>query len=257
VFGLGTKTTLIDGNGTDVLDFSRATADVTLDLGKSGGQTQKIFADNPITLGLKGTFENVIGSARADTVKGNSSANKIWGGASNDTIYGGSGNDTLYGEGGDDSLFGDAGNDILIGGEGNDSLTGGAGNDTLVGGPASGDGRDILFGGSGQDTLHGGGGDDLLFGGYSAYHNETTGAPDLAALNAIMAEWKSTTHSYTDRVKYLLDGGGLNKKYKLTGKLLSDSAVDSLYGEGGLDWFLAHAEDQTSDLDLLETKTSL
>ncbi len=57
---------------------------------------------------------------------------------------------------------------------------------------------------------------------------------DLAALNAIMAEWKSTD-SYADRVKYLLDGGGLNKKYKLSGKLLSDSAADSLWGEGKQD----------------------
>jgi hypothetical protein len=72
-----------------------------------------------------------------------------------------------------------------------------------------------------------------------------------------MAEWKSA-HSYAERVTYLLDGGGLNKKYKLRGKLPSDSAADSLFGEGEQDWFLAHDDDLTPDLDpLTETRTSL
>jgi len=158
--------------------------------------------------------------------------------------------ENVFGGGGDDMLIGNALDNVLNGGAGNDILLGGGGNDTLVGGPASGDGRDILFGGSGQDALHGGGADDLLFGGISAYHNETKGKVDLAALNAIMAKWKSL-HSYADRVTCLLDGGGLNRKYKLRGKLLADSAIDTLYGEGEQDWFLIHAEDLTPDLDPL------
>jgi Ca2+-binding RTX toxin-like protein len=165
--------------------------------------------------------------------------------------------ENVIGGGGNDLLIGNALENVLNGGVGNDILLGGAGNDTLVGGPASGDGRDILFGGSGLDALRGGGSEDLLFGGISAFHNETKGTADLAALNAIMAEWKSA-HSYAERVTYLLDGGGLNKKYKLRGKLPSDSAADSLFGEGEQDWFLAHDDDLTPDLDpLTETRTSL
>jgi Ca2+-binding RTX toxin-like protein len=146
---------------------------------------------------------------------------------------------------------------VLTGHSGSDILLGGAGADTLSGGPSSGDDRDVLLGGSGADMLRGGTGDDLLFGGVSVYHNEKTGLPDLAALSAIMAKWKSS-HSYSERWGHLLDGGGLNKKYKLRGKLPSDSAADSLFGEGEQDWFLAHDDDLTPDLDpLTETRTSL
>src|SRR3990167_4403293 len=60
VFGLGTKTILVDANGTDVLDFSQATVGVNIDLSKSSGQAQMVFAPgNTNTLALKGTFENV------------------------------------------------------------------------------------------------------------------------------------------------------------------------------------------------------
>jgi Ca2+-binding RTX toxin-like protein len=218
---LGTDTVIeLPSGGTDTLDLSStATVGVTVNLAKKGIQTA---VPKKLTLSLSAgnVIENVIGG------------------------------------GGDDVLVGNALDNVLSGGAGNDILLGGAGKDTLVGGPLSGDGRDIFFGGSGEDTLHGGGGDDLLFGGISTFHNEKTGAPDLAALNAIMAEWKSTAHSYPDRVKYLLDGGGLNKKYKLTGKLLSDSATDTMWGEGEQDWFLVHPEDLTSDLAPLETTTT-
>ncbi|MBU6228327.1 MAG: calcium-binding protein [Cyanobacteria bacterium REEB459] len=74
-------------------------------------------------------FENVIGSAFADTITGNGAANLLDGGAGNDTLNGGDGNDTLMGGTGNDILTGGTGNDLLIGGGGNDILTGGAGND--------------------------------------------------------------------------------------------------------------------------------
>jgi len=74
-------------------------------------------------------FENVIGSAFADTITGDAGANFLDGGAGNDTINGGDGNDTLMGGGGNDILTGGNGNDLLMGGGGNDILTGGAGND--------------------------------------------------------------------------------------------------------------------------------
>lgn len=59
-------------------------------------------------------FENLTGSAYADTLSGNSGANVLNGGAGNDTLVGGSGDDRL------------------IGGAGTDNLTGGTGADTYV-----------------------------------------------------------------------------------------------------------------------------
>jgi Ca2+-binding RTX toxin-like protein len=217
---LGTDTvTELPGGGTDTLDFSAATVGVTVNLATKG--KQKAVPNNLVLILSAGNaVENVLGGS------------------------------------GDDVLIGNALGNTLNGGLGNDILLGGAGNDTLVGGPANGDGQDILFGGSGQDALHGAGGQDLLFGGNTAYHKEKTGAADLAALKAIMAEWKST-HSYEDRVTNLLNGGGLNKKYKLKGKVLADSAADELWGEGEQDWFLVHTEDSTPDFDPAETKTAL
>jgi Ca2+-binding RTX toxin-like protein len=447
VSDLSTTTKLVDGRGTDLLDFSQAAAGVTVDLGKASGQAQTVFSGNGGILALKGAIENVIGTDAADWIKGNSAKNNIEGRGGNDSLYGSSGDDTLWGENGDDSLNGDAGKDILVGGADNDVLSGGAGNDTytfdadlnlgsdtliglsrdgsdtldfsstttvgvalnlsqaglqtvvpgnlllalsagnvvenaiggdgddvlignalpnvlnggpgndtyrfdpgrasgtdtviespnggtdtldfsdstvgmtvnlattgrqtvvrgklvlilsannvvenvfggsgddvlignalanvlkggpgndvllggagddtLEGGLAGSDGRDILFGGSGQDTLRGRSGDDLLFGGNSLYVNETKGTADLTALKAIMAEWKSA-HSYLDRVNRVFDGGGLNKKYKLRGKLIADSAADTLWGEGEQDWFLVHGEDLTPDLNpFTETKTQL
>src|SRR5262249_5397177 len=81
-------------------------------------------------------------------------------------------------------LFGDDGNDTLdaSGRSANNVLEGGAGNDTLRGGS----GRDLLVGGLGADVLHSGDGDDILIGGTTDYDG------NLAALNAVMAEWGRT-----------------------------------------------------------------
>ncbi len=219
---LGTDTVLeVPGGGTDTLDFSTtATVGVTVNLATTGTQT---VVSKKLTLSLSAgnVIENVIGGRGADVLIGNALDN------------------------------------VLHGGSGNDILLGGAGDDILLGGPASDDGRDVLFGGSGSDTLRGGGFDDLLFGGNSTYHNETQGTADRVALNAILAEWTST-HAYSDRLRYVFAGGGLNKTFKLDGKLLSDSAADTLFGNDEQDWLLVHDEDLTPDLDpLLETKTAL
>jgi hypothetical protein len=68
VAGVSTKTIFVDSKGTDLLDFSnsQATVGVTIDLSKSSGTAQKIFAPiNTNNLALKGTFENAIGTPLA------------------------------------------------------------------------------------------------------------------------------------------------------------------------------------------------
>jgi Ca2+-binding RTX toxin-like protein len=134
-------------------------------------------------------------------------------------------------------LFGDDDNDTLNtqGSTANNVLVGGAGNDTLQ----AGSGRDLLIGGTGADVLHGDGGDDILIGGTTDYDS------NLTALNAIMAEWGRTDADYATRVKHLSGAlsGGLNGSTLLKagtgGTVHDDAAIDTLFGEGGSDWFFA------------------
>jgi Ca2+-binding RTX toxin-like protein len=96
--GLGNDT-LNGGAGVDTVSYSKATAGVTVDLSLATSQ-------NTVSAGsdLLSNFENIFGSAFADTLKGNSGANVITGGSGNDVINGGAGNDTLYGGLGADSF---------------------------------------------------------------------------------------------------------------------------------------------------------
>jgi uncharacterized delta-60 repeat protein len=169
-------------------------------------------------------------------------------------LIAGTGNDTLNAAAfcGAVTLIGGSGNDTLMGGKGPSVLIGGGGNDTLIGGR----GRALLIGGSGQSTLVGGPGSDLLIGGTTAYYNESTGVADWASLNAIMAEWTSTTTSYADRINHLLNGGGLNRSAVLNTTTCSDNGkADTLTGGAGRDWFLVGALDQVTDLNNGGTET--
>jgi Ca2+-binding RTX toxin-like protein len=257
ISGLGTKTIINDSKGADLLDFSQATAGVTIDLGRSGGQAQKIFAptDNH-TLALKATFENVIGTAYADLIRGNSLANRIEARGGNDTLYGGSGSDSLFGGDGNDWLYGDAGNDSLYGELGNNVLLGGAGNDQLdVAAGAEGvlTGRNLLIGGTGRDTLQGGSGEEILIGSTTKYDSKPR------ALAAIMDEWTSDT-PFLLRQTHLTDGITVPDDSRLglirlvrkdrthpRGTVLDDNATDQLFGGPGDDWFFAFGSEVPSD----------
>jgi uncharacterized delta-60 repeat protein len=136
------------------------------------------------------------------------------------------------------ALFGGDGNDTLDarGSAADDILVGGAGSDLLYGGTA----RNLLIGGAGTDTLKGGGGDDILIGGATLFDS------NLAALNAIMAEWGRTDLSYETRLAQL-DGAapaGANDPYVLNAaSVQDDGASDELAGGGGRDWYFASASD--------------
>ncbi len=135
---------------------------------------------------------------------------------------------------------------IIIGGSGADTLrafagvssvlVGNAGNDVLTGSTA----RDILIGGGGSDTLRGGGDQDILIGGSTTHDT----AP--FALAHLRAEWTST-RTYHERIGNLqgtaTTGTPMNNETYLrntpTDTLLDDNAVDTLYGEDELDWFIA------------------
>jgi hypothetical protein len=98
-------------------------------------------------------------------------------------------------------LFCDGGNDILdvSGSSANNVLVAGNGMSTLIGGA----GRDILIGGP-QSTFRNGKGDDLIIKGVTPFNN------DIAALDALMAEWGRAGSDDGTRIKHLIHGGGLN-----------------------------------------------
>ena len=90
---------MFGGAGVDTLSYVSSTSAVTVNLSTSiasGGD-----AASDVFFG----FENIMGSANADTLTGDSNANRIDGGA---------GNDELRGLGGNDTILGGSGTDVVI-----------------------------------------------------------------------------------------------------------------------------------------------
>jgi len=115
------------GASNDTLSYANSSAAVTVDIQANNASGGDAAGDT-----ISG-FENLIGSANADSLTGSIAANIITGGAGADSINGGGGADTL--DGGLD-------NDTLIGGNGADTLTGGLGNDRFQW--LDGDGTDTI-----------------------------------------------------------------------------------------------------------------
>ena len=131
--GLAGADILTGGTNTaagDTVTYANSKVGVTVNLAVTTAQGGAGDAAGDVLSG----FENVTGSAFADTLTGDGSANVLTGGV---------GADTLSGAGGNDTLVGGAGDDTLNGGAGNDTLTGGAGADTFVY-AASGNGSDEI-----------------------------------------------------------------------------------------------------------------
>ncbi|MDQ3592736.1 MAG: hypothetical protein M3386_07545 [Actinomycetota bacterium] len=107
--------------GTDRLEFTGATAGVSVDLatGSASGQGSDTVA----------TTENVTGTGFRDILRGDALANRL---------VGAGGNDDLYGRDANDTLAGGSGNDVLRGQNGNDALNGGLGTDTCIQGTGTG-----------------------------------------------------------------------------------------------------------------------
>ena len=79
---------------------------------------------------------------------------------------------------------------------------------------------------------------DILIAGSTA-HDE-----DDAALQAILDEWTSG-NSYNARVSNIRNGGGQNGAFVFNNTtVFDDGAVDTLIGDGGLDWFWIGTNDK-------------
>jgi Ca2+-binding RTX toxin-like protein len=112
------------GRGSDTASYAGSAAAVTLSLATgaaSGGDAQ---GDTLVS------FENLEGSAFADTLTGDANDNALLGGTGDDVLDAGGGADLLRGDAGADQLSGGDGDDTLIGGGGNDIIAGGSGGDT-------------------------------------------------------------------------------------------------------------------------------
>jgi Ca2+-binding RTX toxin-like protein len=146
--GVGADT--LDGRGgIDTASYAHSAAAVTVSFATgltSGGDAQGDTLTN---------FENLRGSAFADTLVGDTGSNTFEGGAGADALYGGAGSDTAsYAHSG-------AGVQVELGGIG---IGGDAAGDTLnsIENLIGSDHDDILKAGHSSSTLSGGAGDDIL-----------------------------------------------------------------------------------------------
>jgi Ca2+-binding RTX toxin-like protein len=143
----------------------------------------------------------------------------------------------------------------VTGSIGNDLIVGDANPNILIGGT----GRNLIIGGAGADTLSevaANTGDNLLIGGTTDFDK------NLAALNAVFAEWTRTDLGFNDRVSDLLNGTngqGATPLNSVNGQLVllnnatvhADNAADTLTGGGkgtsgtgtGRNWFFVDADD--------------
>jgi hypothetical protein len=156
----------------------------------------------------------------------------------------------------------------FVGISGIQDVTGGIGNSLLVGDAApnilvGGTGRNVIIGGAGADTLDASGatGDNILIGGTTDFDS------NLAALNAIFAEWTRTDLSFRDRFSDLTTGtNGQNATplNQVNGQLMlltsstvhADSSPDQLIGSNLTDpatgqrvhnWFFVDADDTVAN----------
>ncbi|HEY8191482.1 MAG TPA: M10 family metallopeptidase, partial [Alphaproteobacteria bacterium] len=95
--------TVWDAGGTDTLDGSAVTTNMTINLNEGTHSSVGLTQNIAIAFGVE--MENAIGGSGNDTFTGNALANNIQGGGGNDTIYGSVGNDTLDGGTGTDTLI--------------------------------------------------------------------------------------------------------------------------------------------------------
>jgi Ca2+-binding RTX toxin-like protein len=201
----------LGGLGTDLVDYSARTANLSLTLALSSAPDANDGATGERD-DLTQSVENLTGGSGNDVLKGNAVSNVLRGGAGNDELWGGPGGTCTADV---DQLFGDAGDDTFEMGAASDcgdDVTGGAGKDvatyhdranalTVSRDDAANDGEtnerdnvradvEVLVGGQGADTLTGGtasvrilgcGGNDVITG--SSANDELSGGPGDDVLN--------------------------------------------------------------------------
>ena len=197
--------TIVDSAGANSLDFTGATAGITLSLAKNAGESQTI-APWTKTLSINGTIANLTGTSYADTLTG---------GFAETTIIRGMG-----------------GNDILRGGAYDNILLGGAGNNVLRGGR----GKNLLIAGEGLTKLIGGHGDSIMVSGTTDYDSND------AALMSILDEGiVPEYHSWvlTDTI-----GTTPATQLHMGTTVKSHNAANRVYASFGYSWIMLGQRDR-------------
>jgi serralysin len=219
------------GAGIDTLDVSGHTATT---LGFSINLQTGSYDFVPTAFGPFSVVgvENVLGSARADTIVGANLANRLEGNAGNDVLQGNGGNDTLQGGEGNDTLQGGEGNDVVEGGGGSDDERGGNGDDRFVFNVGFGYPNSVT-GGAGRDTFDFRG----IGGGYSgaaividlvAGYSDVDGTMRLAELENVLGSDSAETIRGSGAANQLLGFGGNDT-------IVGGSGNDTLNGGSGND----------------------
>ena len=207
--GGGGDDVLDGGGGVNTLTFVSATQGVTVSLALQGTPQNTGVGTDTLT-----NFQNLIGSAFADTLTGDANNNVIDGGGGNDVLDGGGGINTvsfasatqgvtvslalqgtaqttgvgtdtltnfqnLTGSAFADHLTGDANNNVISGGGGDDVLTGGGGADTFVFAPGAGNSVITDFSAA-QDTI-----DLSAFGNFQSMA-DVMGAASTSGSNTVI-----------------------------------------------------------------------
>lgn len=218
------------GSGSNTLDFSAYTADISVDLG----------------ITIPTTDTNLF--AHAETRTGQT----LIGGLSNmQNAIGGSGNDRIWGNSAANLLDGGAGDDELFGRDGEDTLVGGAGNDLLQGGfdmaqmellnPAT---LVAIFGEAIQEAITNGTLDQALAGDQDTA--SYAGATSAVSVDLSLTSAQETGGAGNDTLQGVqnLVGSGFNDVLRgnLLGNTLSGAAGnDTLYGMQGSDILIGGA----------------
>jgi len=149
------------------------------------------------------------------------------GGTVNAIVFGGSGNGSTLSATG-------SGNSVLIGGSGKTTLT------------DSSTGSNILIGGPAVDTLTGNGNDILISG---SIDNDSDTTANIAALDAILAEW-SSSDSYSMRISKIMNGVGADNADALNTTTCQSDGNANTVSDGTAsaqnNWFIVNAKDKVT-----------
>jgi len=255
---LGSDTlTEISGGGTDTLDFSGSSNDLTVDLNTIGNQT--VNANLILNLNNQ-QVENVNSGSGGDIISGNSLDNILNGGSGDDVLNGNNGNDTLNGGDGNDTLVTSLGVDTLDGGADDDQLiitgdhtagdviTGGTGINIFIFQPGTSGALKLVS--NGQDTLDFSLFDSAITIDLNNYAQQNVGGGLSLTLSGLFTSINGTVfndsitgNSLDNTINGLegndaLNGGSGNDMIQAgdgNDTVSGDSGADTLNGEAGVD----------------------
>ncbi|MFZ3483672.1 beta strand repeat-containing protein [Sphingomonas sp. 3-13AW] len=242
---------MVGGAGRDLLSYAGSLAAVRIDLLRltgSGGDAEGDLFDG---------FEDLQGSAFADSLSGDAGANRLSGGDGDDALAGRDGDDVLIGGAGADSLDGGSGFDRADYSESMAAVTVDLATGSAGGGDAAGDrlvnieavsgsifsdflggseSSDRLDGAAGDDRIEGRGGDDTLVGG--------TGADTLVGGEGTdTADYSAATGAVIVDLAEGLGFGAEAEGDRLEGieRLVGSRFDDVLTGDGSNNWLAGGA----------------